>query len=149
MIKRLPFYLIIIFLASGLNYYSTSNIYLTLGVGLIGIFMFVFVIDPYISKFETKQIRTKECVSFINNFLITLSINQSIRLTFLSMKESFSKSLKQQVNLNEHLDVENQIRQLKNYFNSDLYNVFLNLLDQYIYNGGEILKISQLLMFEC
>ena len=148
MIKRLPIYLIIVLLASGLNYFSTKSIVFTLIIAAVGLLMFCLIAEPYLKKFELKQIRTKECVWFINNFLITLSINQSIRLTFETMKESFSKTLKQQVKLNEHLDVESQIRQLKYYFNSDLYNVFLNLLDQYIYNGGEILKISQILMFD-
>ena len=148
MIKRLPIYLTIIAIACGLNYFSTKNLIFTSLIGLVGLIMFCLIVEPYMKKFELKQVRTKECVWFINNFLITLSINQSIRLTFETMQESFSKQLKQQVNLNKHLDVESQIRQLKYYFNSDLYNVFLNLLDQYIYNGGEILKISQILMFD-
>ncbi len=44
--------------------------------------------------------------------------------------------------------VEEKIKSLKEYFNLKVYDVFLKLLDQYLFQGGDIIKISQLLLFD-
>ncbi len=145
--KRLLVYLVIILLTSFLYYFSINNLLLSLIVGVIGILSLI-LIEKKIFNYYKKAKKTHECIQFMNNFIITLSINKSILSTYEICSKSFSKELKQQDKLLSNLDVETRIHYLSKYFNNSTYEVFIKLLDQYIYNGGEILKISQILLFD-
>ncbi len=148
MLKRFLIYLIICLIIGGMNFYITNNVYFSIGLFIIGILIFSLGIDKSINQFFIKEKKTKEAINFISNFIITLSINKSILSTFNTVEESFSKDLKNQVYLINNLNVEEKIKYLSKYFALSIYDVFLNLIDQYIYNGGDVLKISQLLLFD-
>ena len=64
------------------------------------------------------------------------------------IKESFSGELKKEVGSIEHLDIIEKLEYLRDYFNSSLYDFFLKIINQYEYNGGDIIGISQLLIFD-
>lgn len=148
MLKRLPFYIILCGLIGLLNYFVTTNLLFSIVISLIGIVIFTFILDKMVATFLIRERKSKEAILFINNFIITLSINCSILSTFNTIEESFSPQLKNQIRLIDNLEVEEKIKYLEKYFMVSSYDVFLNLLDQYIYNGGDILKISQLLLFD-
>lgn len=99
-------------------------------------------------RYYKLDLKTHECVKFINNFIITLSINNSIQTTFDQVEESLKGELKDQVSSMTNMTAEEKIEYLKSYFNLNIYDVFLKLINQYIFNGGEILKICQLLLFD-
>lgn len=142
------FYIIVPFLCSFINFFVTQNIITSLIVLFTGLLLLIIFTKKILTIFSIKQDKTRECITFINNFIITLSMNESILSTFEIVKESLSKRLTNQVKLVSHMSSEEQIVYLKKYFNLSIYDVFLNLLDQYIYNGGDILKISQILLFD-
>jgi len=75
-------------------------------------------------------------------------VNNSIVTTFNVLSTSFSKELKEQVNSINHLNDEEKIIYLKNYFNSSLYSVFVDLLKQFIEDGGNIINNTHLLIFD-
>lgn len=141
-------YLIIPLICGFLNYFITGNFIYSLIIIFIGLIILYFFNNKKISFFIKKETKTRECLMFINNFIITLSINQSINETYNILKESFSRGLLNQTKLIVHLNEEEQIHYLSKYFELNVYEVFLNLLDQYIYNGGDILKIAQILLFD-
>ncbi|HKL72748.1 MAG TPA: hypothetical protein VJY64_01005 [Candidatus Onthovivens sp.] len=148
MIKRSLIYLSVTILLSGIYYYTVRDLIMTLVLFLIfNLFFFLFVERKY-RKYAKIDKRTHECISFINNFIITLSVNNSLNNTFNHIEDSFSKELKAQVETIEHLQIEEKIKYLKDYFNLNLFEVFLKLIDQYNYNGGNILQIAQLLIFD-
>ncbi len=64
------------------------------------------------------------------------------------IKESFSGELKKEVDSIEHLNIIEKLEYLRDYFNSSLYDFFLKIINQYEYNGGDIIGISQLLIFD-
>lgn len=145
---RYIIYFIIPLICGFLNYFVTSNLIFSLIIVFVGLIILYLFNDKLISLFIKKDTKTRECLMFINNFIITLSINQSINETYKILKESFSKGLLNQAKLMAHLNEEEQIHYLNKYFDLNVYEVFLNLLDQYIYNGGDILKIAQILLFD-
>lgn len=145
---RYIIYLIIPLICGLLNYFVTLNLIYSLIIIFIGLIVLYFFNDKQISSFIKKDTKTRDCLMFINNFIITLSINQSINETYSILKESFSKGLLNQSKMIAHLNEEEQIHYLAKYFDLNVYEVFLNLLDQYIYNGGDILKIAQILLFD-
>lgn len=64
------------------------------------------------------------------------------------IKESISGDLRKEIDSIDHLDVEEKLDYLKNYFDSSLYDFFLKIINQYVFNGGDIIGISQLLIFD-
>ena len=148
MSKRILLYFFILILTGGLYYFVTENLIFSIISVIIGAITLFLICERIINKFFIKDKKIQECTSFINNFIITLSINKSILTTYEVCKESFSKTLIEQDKLINNLQVEEKIHYLNKYFNCSIYEVFLKLLDQYIYNGGDILKLSQILLFD-
>lgn len=111
------------------------------------VFFFVLIEKEY-QKYKKINRTTHECVNFINNFIISLSIHNTISATFEMIKESFSGELKKEVDSIEHLNIVEKLEYLSDYFNSSLYDFFLKIIHQYEYNGGDIIGISQILIFD-
>ena len=111
------------------------------------VFFFVLIEKEY-QKYKKINRTTHECINFINNFIISLSIHNTISSTFEMIKESFSGELKKEVDSIEHLNIVEKLEYLSDYFNSSLYDFFLKIIHQYEYNGGDIIGISQILIFD-
>lgn len=146
--KRYIYYILLTIAFSGLYYYTTRNVIFTAALALIFLILFYLLIERGYRKFELNSQKVKECTKFINNFIITLSINKSINTTYEQVKETFNEELKRIDENNSNQGVEERIKSLKSYFNLKIYEVFLKLLDQYLFQGGDIIKISQLLLFD-
>lgn len=106
------------------------------------------MVEREYKKFKKIDKVTHECISFINNFIISLSIHNTLSSTFEMIKESISGDLRKEIDSIDHLDVEEKLDYLKNYFDSSLYDFFLKIINQYVFNGGDIIGISQLLIFD-
>lgn len=145
---RYIYYLLLTLVFSGLYYYTTRNLIFTGALGAIFLILFFILIERQYKKYESNSIKVKECTKFINNFIITLSINKSINTTYEQVKETFNEELLMIDNNSSNEGVEERIKNLKGYFNLKVYDVFLKLLDQYLFQGGDIIKISQLLLFD-
>lgn len=146
--KRIIIYILLSLLMSALFLYTTKNLIYTILLLLISFLFFIFIIEKEYRKYKLIDRKTHECISFINNFIITLSINNSIVTTFDSIKDSFQGDLKEEVDNIENLNTEEKLSYLKGYFDSSIYEFFLKIINQYIFNGGNILQISQLLIFD-
>ncbi len=146
--KRYLYYLLLTLVFSGLYYYTTRNLIFTIALALIFLILFFLLIERSYKKYDINSLKVKECTKFINNFIITLSINKSINTTYEQVKETFNEELKMIDMNNAQEGVEERIKSLKEYFNLKVYDVFLKLLDQYLFQGGDIIKISQLLLFD-
>ena len=144
---RYIYYLLLTLVFSFLYYYTTRNLIFTCALALIFLILFFILIEREYRKFESNSKKVKECTKFINNFIITLSINKSINTTYEQIKETFNEELLMIDNESSE-GVEEKIKNLKSYFNLKVYDVFLKLLDQYLFQGGDIIKISQLLLFD-
>lgn len=106
------------------------------------------MVEKEYKKFKKIDKVTHECISFINNFIISVSIHNTLSATFEMIKESISGDLRKEIDSIDHLDVEEKLEYLKNYFDSSLYDFFLKIINQYVFNGGDIIGISQLLIFD-
>lgn len=133
---------------TGIFYYVTKDIILT---SIIGVIYLLFYFGFYLHKekeFRTSLSRNYEAISFMNNFIISLSVTNSINATYEAMKANASETLRQQMNAIDHLNVETKIEYLSKYFSLPLYKVFINIINQYIESGANILDISSLLIHD-
>ena len=67
---------------------------------------------------------------------------------FEQLKDSYSGRFKEELDNLSGLEIEAQLESLKSYFNLNLYDFFVKMMHQYIFNGGDILNISQMLIFD-
>lgn len=141
-------YFAISLLLSAFYFYITLNLILTVILFLISLLLQITLIYKKQIAAKFRFSRTRECITFINNFIITLSIKRNTKSALDSVSESFSPLLKEQYDLINHLNSDEKIEYLLNYFKADIYKVFLKIIDQYNYNGGDIINISQLLMYD-
>ena len=147
--KSILLFLIFIPLVIALFYfYISMNIIFSCILFILFLAIDILLVYRYYKKSEFKKTRALECISFMNNFIITLSIKKNVLATFESIENSFSQPLKKQLLLLEHLEINEKMLALKDYFYLEIYNLFLKIIDQYVYNGGDILNISQLFIYD-
>lgn len=148
MIKRIIIYLSISLVFGFLFYYLTANLIFSIAIAIIYLVFFSSFYEIKYRRYKIIIRKTRECIQFINNFIITLSVNNSINTTFQTLSSSFSNELIEQINSINHLSDEEKIMYLEYYFVSPLYSVFTKLLKQYIEEGGNIIDNTHLLIFD-
>ena len=148
MIKRIAIYFIVSVVFGLIFYYLTNNLIFSLATLLIYLVFFMSYYEIKYRKYKITIRKTRECIQFINNFIITMSVNNSINTTFDSLSGSFSNELIEQINSINHLTDEEKIMYLENYFVSPLYSAFTKLLKQFIEEGGNIIDNTHLLIFD-
>ena len=144
LIKNLLFCIVF----TAIYYIITLDIIFSVFTFLIYLVFFYFIYDLKRNKYFDTLNRTYEAISYMNNFIINLSVTNSVYTTFENMKSNVSDNLKLQIESIGHLDVDTKIEYLNNYFNLPLYGVFINIVKQYIESGTNILEISQLLIHD-
>lgn len=148
--KQITIFMIISIFVSAVMFLATENIFLTIGVLAIFVtFSFVFYV-PMLTKFEKVSKRFHECYHFINNFIISLSIKKAVspalENTVLSMNEEFI----QMFNSIENADDMERIRYLNGkYFPFHVYRLFIQIVELYEEQGGDVLESSKYLLSQC
>jgi len=148
MIKRIILYLFVSLLFGGIFYYLANNLIFSIVVLLIFIVYFLIIFERQYRKYTIIIRKTRECVNFINDFVITISINNSLTTTLNSLSGGFSDSLIEQINSINQLSDEEKVFYLDNYFENHLYSAFIKILKQFLYEGGNIIDSSHILIFD-
>lgn len=148
----MSFVLVIFLLLSlglgGLAYFVTSSLLIAVVIALGFLVVFLFLVFPSIKKFQNLQQKQHECYLFVNSFLITLSVCQSIEKSYESAIQNVTSGLKETTDAIAHLGPKQRIDYLSNYFEMPIYDMFLSVLNIYLEQGGDILKLSKTLMEE-
>lgn len=93
--------------------------------------------------------RVHSSYHFINSFIITLSVKDSFEDAYQNAIRLRNPILNAETNeLNDLIPLD-RVRYLKDYFNLAIYKMFLNVVDLYIDQGGNILNMSENLIREC
>ena len=144
-------YLFFLLLTGGLGamcFLVTSSLYLSLGVAGLTVIILFFMVVPAIRKSQNVQQKRHESYLFINTFLITLSVCQSIEKSYEMAIEPAEKGFRETLNGIAHLDAMARVRYLSSYFEQPIYDMFLSILQIYLEQGGDVLKLSTTLMEE-
>ena len=132
----------------GVAYFVSMNLFLAIGVGLLFLLLFVLVVNPAIGKYQKIQQKRHECYTFVNSFLITMSVCESLQKSFELATQSAQKDFKATLDAIALYETKERIEYLSNYFETPIYDMFLSVLDIYTERGGDILKLSKSLMEE-
>ena len=128
--------------------YFTLNNYIVAGVFAVFTFLYSLYVNIKFKKYFTFIQKTKECNNFINTFSISLSISNTLDKAYQDTSLQASKQLKKELNKLVSIDCYENLKSLETYFTFPNYQVFLNILRLYIDNGGNFLKMTELLREE-
>ena len=150
MINKYFIIFMFISMVMGVSYYiATSNIIVASSILLLFMVLSLFVFIPKLNKFNAMSTRFNECYHFINNFIISLSIKKVVGAAFentvLTMGDDF-------INLMNKLENSTSREKLEylssNYFPFYIYRLFIQIVDLYEEEGGDILEMSKYLLQE-
>ena len=147
--KYIPIFLVITLFVGGMSYITTENIFLTIGVVLsYGLASYLLFIPKFI-KFEKLVERFQECFHFINNFIISLSIKKSVPLALENVNLSMDQNFQDMFAGLQDMHDQEKIKYLGgNYFPFHVYQLFMQIIDLYQEEGGDILEMSKYLLQE-
>ena len=132
-----------------LCYFSTIN--LIFSIVLLVIFVadyFIFMRKKFIHYFSLIE-RVHTSYYFINSFVISLSVKDSLEEAYQNAIRINNARLNAETKeLNEMAAID-RVKYLYGYFNLSIYKMFLNVLDLYQDQGGNILNMSDNLLREC
>ena len=132
-----------------LCYCSINNIIFS--VAILVIFVadyFIFMRKKFIHYFSLIE-RVHTSYHFINSFIISLSVKDSLEDAYQSGIRINNSRLNDETNALTEMPVIERVKYLADYFNLSIYKMFLNVLDLYQDQGGNILNMADNLLREC
>ena len=134
--------LVISIILSAVTYFATSNIFVGAGV-LIGCIAFYFIfIFKKLRGYTSNVTKLHECYLFINNFLISLSVKESLNAALQATVNSVSDDFAEFMSSIEEMNPQNKILYLKKYFPFHLFSLFVDVIFLWVEEGGKILEMS-------
>ena len=140
--------IVISVVCAGACYLSTLNIFLSLLVLAAYAVALIGVLSPLLRLYSIRMRKSHECYRFVNSFLISLSATCSLERAFLSAGEGSTGKLRTTMESVASMEAYEKTRFLGLYFESDLYAMFLSVLELYSEQGGDVLKLSASLLEE-
>lgn len=140
---------VVLSLVFGLVAYVASNsIFVSLTVLLLTLIYFVIVIRKRFSQYEKRIADFYECFHFINNFIVSLSIKASVSSSYESTIKTCSEEI---INIDysiKGMTDNEKLIYLKRIFKFDFYQLFVDIVDMWCEEGGNILEMSNYLTNE-
>lgn len=142
-------FIIISLFVSGLCYLTALNmLYAVLIFILFLLDYFIFLRKSFNEYYSLKE-RVHICYHFINSFVITLSVKESLDDAYLNATRIKGKRFHELSNGISDKPVVEKIKYLRDYFDLSIYKMFLNVFELYEDQGGNILQMSDNLIREC
>ena len=140
---------IIISIILGASSFVASNNYIVGIVCLVlSLLYFLLIARPLIKRHSIKLARFNECYHFINNFIVSLSVKGTISAAYesaiMSMPEDFSSRIE---NIETFSD-KDKLEHLNKYFKFHVFALFIDLVNLFEEQGGNILDMSHYLLEE-
>lgn len=131
-----------------LAYLTSNNIFVAIGIMAAYILYYFLLARKRVIKYEDEVSRAHGCFHFINGFMVTLSIKESLDEAFQSGTRNPSKPLTELIEQMKEMNAMEKIKYLHKYFHFSIYHMFLNVVDIYQEQGGNIFKIGDSLYQE-
>lgn len=129
-------------------YLTSNNIFVSLGVMVVYILYYFLLARKKILNYVDELERAHGCFHFINGFMVTMSTKESLDEAFQSGVRNPSKSLQEMVEQMKDMSSIEKVKYLMKYFHFSVYHMFINVVDIYLEQGGDIFKIGDTLYQE-
>lgn len=142
------FFLLITLVVSAVAYFSSMNLYTPILVFVMYLmYYFIFGRKRLVRKEQLTR-RIHVCYHFINAFIISMSVKESMEDAYQSGIRYEDKEIKEIAGGLENLKVSDRISYLREFFNLAVFKMFMNVLNLYQDQGGNILSMSEELISE-
>ena len=138
--------IIVSLVLTGVSFITTQNIFMSISIFLISNAFFVFVVNRKMKKNQLKIHRYHQCFHFINSFIISLNVKGSMSAAIQSGYETTDEETKVLIDSIKELNEDEKIMYLSKHFKFDLYRLFVDTINLWNEEGGDILKMSQYLI---
>lgn len=136
-------------LLGALCYLSTNSLlFAALIVVIFVLDFFILMRKRFVHYFSLIE-RVHASYHFINSFVITLSVKDSLEDAYQNGIRIKNARLNAETDQLNEMAVIDRVKYLKDYFNLSIYLMFLNVVDLYQDQGGNILTMSDNLIKEC
>ena len=147
--NQVVIYGIIISLIIGIASFVASNNIIVGAVTLtLGILYFIFLAKPMFTKYQTKTKRFRECYHFINTFIISLSVKATVQGAYESAISAMPEDFINNIENIDTFTTKEKLEHLNKYFRFHVFSLFLDLINIYEEQGGDILNMSNHLLDE-
>ena len=134
--------LVISLILAFVGYFATSNIFVGGGILLYSIVFYYLLLSKRLSAHKNDVARIHECYLFINNFLVSLSIKQSLIAAFEAVSHTISDEFYDYLTSIEDLSPQEKLMYLNRYFSFHIYQIFVDIIFLWLEEGGKILDMS-------
>ena len=142
-------YGIVISLILGVATFIASNNYIVgIAIMALGILYFSLIARPLINKYDTKRRRFRECYHFINTFIVSLSVKATIQAAYETSVANMSEEFVQGVENIDTFSIKEKLEHLSKYFRFHVFALFVDLVNIYEEQGGDIIDMSRYLLDE-
>ena len=126
----------------GSTYFATTSLIPSWVVFVISLCLFMFFSNKKMKEYALITNRFHSCYRFINNLIISLSVKHTLsgalESVITSMDEDFIKEYQELSHLNDFEKIE----YLKKYYRFHIYNLFVDIINLYLEQGGNILTMA-------
>ena len=144
--------LIFIFISlvlGALCYFSTLIYIYGIAIFLLSIIDYFILIRKRFTNYTALIDRVHIGYYFINSFIITLSVKDSLEDAYQNAIRFSNSQFKAEVDQLNELTPTERVKYLADFFNLSIYTMFLNVLNLYQDQGGNILSMADNLLREC
>lgn len=147
--SQIVLYGIIISLILGIaSFVASNNWIISVVILVIGTLYFILLANPMVKKYKTKKERFSECYHFVNTFIVSLSIKGTITGAYESAISSMPDDFITNIENIETFSNKEKLEHLHKYFRFHVFSLFLDLVNIYEEQGGDILEMSNHLLDE-
>ena len=136
-------------LIGAICYVCISNLLLSVLVVVLYLLDYFVLLRKRFNYYFDMTERVNSCFHFVNSFVITLSVTESLEEAYSNATRVSSKRFNEIIKGIEDHNVVDRVMYLKNYFKLSIYKMFLNVFELYQDQGGNILNMADNLLTEC
>lgn len=125
-----------------ISFFASSNVFIGAGVLVASLLFFFLVAYKKIQNHIQNVSKIHECYLFINNFLITLSIKESLNASLEATANSISDEFKEYMVSISDLNPQEKLLYLEKYYPFHIYRLFTDVVFLWLEEGGKILDMS-------
>ena len=127
------------------TYLATNDFMVATIPACLALVYFLLIASPQVASYQKKTKFFKLTNQFVNNFIVSLSIQPVIDNAFSSAIASLNYDFKDKLHGTEELTSLEKLKHLGNYFTFHAYQAFVQVVDLWQEQGGDILKMSNFL----
>lgn len=126
-----------------ISYILLNNVYISIAIFVIYLLYFVLRLNIFIARFDKQKKKIEFLYTFMNDLIISISVYKNVEKACESTLEQLQFEKNKTFGDLSSFNAYEKVKYLSNYFLMPIYDIFLNVLDAYIENGGDILEMCE------